>query len=145
MATIRELEPQETYLVYLAALELRPLLSSLEAFVQQVNHDQRPEGYRIVASFEESIADAVAFAGFRTAHGLAWGYYLYVDDLSTRAAFRKRGHGAYLMQWLAEEARRLGCTQLHLDSGVQRHDAHRLYLNQQLDITAYHFNRSLKK
>jgi GNAT superfamily N-acetyltransferase len=143
MATIRELGPQETYLAYPAALELRPHLSSLEAFVQQVNEEQRPEGYRLVGSFEDEMEEAAAIAGFRTAHSLAWGYYLYVDDLSTRAAFRRRGHGANLMQWVAEEARRLGCVQLHLDSGVHRHEAHRLYLNERMDITAHHFHRGL--
>lgn len=143
MAALRELGPQETHLAYLAALELRPHLSSLEAFVQQVNEEQRPEGYRLVGSFEDGIEDAAAIAGFRTGHMLSRGYYLYVDDLSTRAAFRKRGHGARLMEWVAEEARRLGCVRLHLDSGVHRHDAHRLYLNQRMDITAYHFHRDL--
>ena len=143
MAVIRELGPEETYLAYPALLELRPHLGSLESVMQQVNEAQRPEGYRLLGSFEEGIEEAAAVAGFRTAHGLAWGYYLYVDDLSTRAAFRQRGHGASLMQWLAEEARRLGCRQLHLDSGVHRHDAHRLYLNQRMDITAYHFNRGV--
>ncbi len=143
MAIIRELGPEETYLAYPAALELRPHLSSLEAFVQQVNEEQRPEGYRLIGSFEDGVEDAAAIAGFRTAHMLARGYFLNVDDLCTRAAFRKRGHAARLMQWVAEEAARLGCDQLHLDSGVHRHDAHRLYLNQRLDITAYHFHRSL--
>jgi GNAT superfamily N-acetyltransferase len=143
MASIRELGPQETRLAYPALLELRPHLVSLEALVQQVNEAQRSEGYRLIGSFEDGMEDAAAVAGFRTAHGLAWGYYLYIDDLSTRAAFRQRGHGACLMQWLIEEARRLGCGQVHLDSGVQRHDAHRLYLNQRMDITAYHFYRGL--
>lgn len=125
-------------------LELRPHLVSLDAFVKQVNEQQRPEGYRLVGAFEEGEDDAAAVAGFRTGHNLALGYALYVDDLVTRVAFRKRGHAACLMEWLAEEARRLGCVQLHLDSAVHRHDAHRLYLNQRMDITAYHFNRSLK-
>jgi GNAT superfamily N-acetyltransferase len=145
MAELRELGPQETHLAYAAMLELRPHLGSLEEVVRQVNEQQRPEGYRLVASFEDGVADAAAFAGFRTAHSLAWGYYLYIDDLSTCAAYRKRGHGALLMQWVAEEARRLGCAQLHLDSGVHRYDAHRLYLNQRMDITAHHFGRGLEK
>lgn len=141
MAAIRELGPQETHLAYPALLELRPHLGSLDAVVRLVNEEQRSEGYRLVGSFEDGVDEAAAVAGFRTAHSLAWGYYLYVDDLSTRAAFRKRGHGASLMQWIAEEARRLGCNQLHLDSGVHRHDAHRLYLNQRMDITSHHFQR----
>ena len=144
MATIRELGPQETLLAYPAMLELRPHLGSPEDFVQVVNQEQRPEGYRLVGSFEEGVDQAVSIAGFRTGHNLALGYYLYVDDLVTRAAFRKRGHAAHLMQWLLEETRRLGCVQLHLDSAVHRHDAHRLYLQQRMDITAYHFNLGLQ-
>ncbi len=61
---------------------LRTQLADEQAFVQQVDEVQRPEGYRLVAAFEEGDASAVAAAGFRTCHGLAWGHYLYVDDLS---------------------------------------------------------------
>jgi hypothetical protein len=46
---------------------------------------------------------------------------------------------------VTEEARRLGCEQLHLDSGVEanRLDAHRLYLNTGMRFTSYHFARPL--
>jgi hypothetical protein len=49
------------------------------------------------------------------------------------------------MDWLGEEAQRLGCDQLHLDSGVgiDRADAHRLYLNSGLVIAAHHFARQV--
>ena len=144
MATIQELGAHETFLAYAAMLELRPHLGSPEEFVQVVNQEQRPEGYRLVGSFEEGVEQAVAIAGFRTGHNLALGYYLYVDDLVTQAAFRKRGHAAHLLHWLDEEARRLGCVQLHLDSAVHRHAAHRLYLQQRMEITAHHFNRGLQ-
>jgi GNAT superfamily N-acetyltransferase len=143
VATIQELGPQETHLAYLAMVELRPHLESRDEFIRQVNQDQRPEGYRLVASFEDGIEDAAAVAGFRIRHNLAWGYNLYVDDLGTQSVFRKRGHADRLMQWLIEEARHLGCAHIHLDSGVHRHDAHRLYLNQRMDITAHHFTRKL--
>jgi GNAT superfamily N-acetyltransferase len=82
-------------------------------------------------------------AGFRTVHSLAWSHYLYVDDLSSLPAARRRGHGRQLLDWLVEEAGRLGCTQIYLDSGVgfDRADAHRLYLNAGLVIAAHHFAR----
>lgn len=50
-----------------------------------------------------------------------------------------------LLDWLIEEARRSGCEQLHLDSGAvpERYDAHRLYMNTGLSITAHHFQRPL--
>jgi GNAT superfamily N-acetyltransferase len=68
-----------------------------------------------------------------------------VDDLVTREARRGEGHADALMRWLVDEAARLGCDQLHLDSGVQREreTAHRFYFNHRLRITAYHFSRAL--
>jgi GNAT superfamily N-acetyltransferase len=143
MPTIRELTASEIYLAYTSLLELRPHLPSRDEFVEQVNLKQRPEGYRLVGSFEEGIDEPVAVAGFRTGHNLAWGYFLYVDDLVTQATFRGRGHAAGLLQWIYEQARQLGCRQVHLDSGVQRHDAHRLYLNQRMQITSHHFGRQM--
>jgi GNAT superfamily N-acetyltransferase len=122
-------------------LELRPRAGSLERFVETVNRLQRPEGYRLAASFEDGHEQAVAVAGFRTAHFQSWGYALYVDDLSTLARDRGRGHAGALMGWLIAEAQRLGCAELHLDSGVgpDRQAAHRLYLNKRMRISAHHF------
>lgn len=140
---IRELLPPETGLAFEAMRELRTSLSDEESFVRRVDEVQRAEGYRLVAAFEDRVSQAAAVAGFRLGHNLAWGEYLYVDDLSTRAEARRRGHGRALLAWLAEEAGRLGCDQLHLDSGVglERADAHRLYLNAGMVIAAHHFAR----
>jgi GNAT superfamily N-acetyltransferase len=143
MATIRELGDDETHLAYFAMQELRPHLRSLEEFVHRVNLDQRPEGYRLAGAFEEGAEEAVAAIGFRPIHHLAYGCCLYVDDLVTRETYRGRGHGTRLMELALAEAHRLGCDELHLDSGPQRHDAHRLYLNQRMHISAHHFRRVL--
>ena len=69
-----------------------------------------------------------------------------MDDLSTLPEGRRRGYGRQLLEWLTDEARRLGCEQLHLDSGVgpERTDAHRLYFNTGLEITSHHFARRLQ-
>jgi GNAT superfamily N-acetyltransferase len=143
MGTVRELGPEETGLAYATIRELRTHLASEADFVAWVNAAQRPEGYRLVGEFVEGQAEPVAVAGFRTLHTLAWGHVLYVDDLITREAYRGQGHASALMLWLVDEAARLGCDQLHLDSGVHRHTAHRFYLNQCMRITAYHFAREL--
>ena len=51
--------------------------------------------------------------------------------------------GWRLFDWLLAEARREGCEQLHLDSGVQRYEAHGFYLKNRLHITSHHFTRVL--
>ena len=108
-------------------------------FVRRVDEVQRPEGYRIVGAFDGDRVTAVA--GFRLMRTLAWGDALYVDDLSTLPEARRRGHGRALREWCAEEAARIGCAQLHLDSGVEanRQDAHRLYMNTGMRIASFHF------
>jgi GNAT superfamily N-acetyltransferase len=141
---VRELPAGESHRAAVALLELRPHVGSREALVARVDA-QRPSGYRVVASFEAGDEDAAAVAGFRVGESLAWGRFLYVDDLVTRAALRGRGHADAVMAWVDEEARRQGCGQLHLDSGVglDRADAHRFYFRHGLVITAHHFARGL--
>jgi GNAT superfamily N-acetyltransferase len=140
---IRELLPPETTLAFEAMRELRTNLNDEQSFVRQVDEVQRPEGYRLVVSFESGASEPSAVAGFRTCHSLAWGHYLYVDDLSTRLTKRRRGHARALLEWLIEEGKRLRCDQFHLDSGlgVDRADAHRVYMNAGLVISAHHFAR----
>ena len=142
---IREILPPDTGLAFLAMKALRTHLADEEAFVRRVEDVQRPEGYRLVGAFDRGEPAAAAVAGFREGNNLAWGHFLYVDDLATRPEFRRRGLGRGLLVWLAREAATLGCDELHLDSGVQleRADAHRLYFNSGLTIKAHHFSRKL--
>ena len=139
---IRELAAGETHLAYAAMLELRPKIGSSSDFVRTVNDTQRPQGYRLIASFDED-EQAAGVAGFRVLDYLAWGHALYCDDLSTREQYRGRGHAGALMDWMVEEARRLGCGEFHLDSGVgpDRQTAHRLYFNKKMRISSFHFQR----
>jgi GNAT superfamily N-acetyltransferase len=118
---------------------LRPHYTDEDEFVRRVNDVQRPQGYRLVGAFEGDRC--VAVAGFRVIHNLPWHDAIYVDDLSTLPGARKHGHGRALLEWCKDEGRRQGCTQFHLDSAVgpEREDAHRLYFNSGMRITAYHF------
>ena len=120
--------------------DLRPHLREDE-FVSRVRGQQREHGYRLAVLEEDGAVRAVA--GFRIAECLAWGRFLYVDDLVTARSVRFRGYGQRLFDWLLAEARREGCEQLHLDSGVQRYEAHGSYLKNRLHITSHHFTRVL--
>lgn len=85
-----------------------------------------------------------AVAGFRVSECLAWGKFMYVDDLVSKDGERSKGYGGELFDWLVEHARSEGCDQFHLDSGVQRFAAHRFYLNRRMFIEAHHFGLKLK-
>jgi GNAT superfamily N-acetyltransferase len=142
---IRELGPEQTALAHRAMGELRPAFAGDEAaFVRQVNEVQRAQGYRLFAAFEDGSDAAAAVAGFRRLTFLAWGDVLYIDDLSTHPDARSRGHGSRLLAAVADEAERLGCDAVHLDSGHHRHDAHRLYLATGFRIDAHHFVRPVR-
>jgi len=123
-----------------AMAELRPHVVEGE-FVERVRRQQRESSYHL--AFIEQSGAVRAVAGFRIAEFLAWGRILYVDDLVTASAERSRGHGKALFDWLVARAKANGCAQLHLDSGVQRFDAHRFYLRHRMSITSHHFSIQL--
>ncbi len=120
--------------------ELRTHLS-LDEFLSRVGRQMERQGYRL-ASIEDA-GEVMALAGFRFIEMLAWGRSMYVDDLVTAAGARSNGYGGRLIDWLVELAKKEGCAQFHLDSGVQRHGAHRFYLQKRMDIVAYHFAMNL--
>lgn len=115
--------------------QLRPHLAEAD-FVPQVRRMQG-EGFHL--AYLEADGAIRAVAGYRYYEKLFSGKNLYVDDLVSDTTQRSRGHGKALLAWLAAEAKRHGCVQLELDSGVQRTEAHRFYFRERLRISAYHF------
>ncbi len=120
-------------------VQLRPHLRR-EEFIPRIQA-QQAQGYQL--AYRRMGSKVVAAAGFRLLVNLAWGRFLYVDDLVTDAAHRSQGHGDAMMNWLMAHARAAGCAELHLDSGVQRFGAHRFYLARRMDITSHHFAMKL--
>jgi len=120
---------------FLVMVELRPHVTR-EQFVERIRRQQQ-SGYQL--AFLEETGTVRCVAGYRFLENLAWGRFLYVDDLVTADAARSQGWGRQLFDWLVDEARRHGCDQLHLDSGVQRFAAHRFYLRKGMDLTCHHF------
>ncbi|MFB2836895.1 GNAT family N-acetyltransferase [Floridanema evergladense] len=116
--------------------QLRPHLQR-EEFVDRI-HQQMNSGYKL--AFIETENRVVAVAGFRISECLAWGKFLYVDDLVVDEVVRSQSYGKKLFQWLIEYAKKHDCQHLELDSGVQRIDAHRFYFRQRMSITSYHFS-----
>ena len=122
-------------------LQLRPHL--IEAnFVDRIRRMQK-ESYQL-AFLADPGGTVRSVAGFRRMEMLHSGNTLYVDDLVAGGSDRSQGYGGILFDWLVDYARAAGCDEFHLDSGVQRFDAHRFYLRKRMAIEAHHFGLKLK-
>ena len=84
------------------------IFAEADAFVARVRLQQR-EGYLLAGLWDGDSVCAVA--GYRIGNNLAWGKYLYVDDLVTDGNRRSEGHGKQLLDWLCAQAREQGCDQ----------------------------------
>lgn len=126
-------EIKETYPVM---VQLRTHLGEQE-YVDRVKRQRAAAGYEVAALCDQGKVRCVA--GYRISECLSWGKFLYVDDLVSDQNGRSKSYGKQMMDWLLAEAKGNGCQELHLDSGVQRHNAHRFYLRERMDITCFHF------
>jgi GNAT superfamily N-acetyltransferase len=118
--------------------QLRPHLKR-ETYLETIHRMRDGYRYRLVARLEGG--KVVGVGGFRINECLSYGRHLYLDDLVSDEAGRSKGYGKEIFDWLLGIAKSEGCGQLHLDSGVQRHGAHRFYLRERMDIVFYHFAR----
>lgn len=124
---------------YPVMAELRPHIAADE-FIDRTLRQQQ-SGYSM--AYLEDNSEVYSVAGFRIGENLAWGLFLYVDDLVTAEQARSRGYGDMIFDWLIEYARQHQCQQVHLDSGVQRFRAHAFYLRKKMIISSHHFALTL--
>jgi GNAT superfamily N-acetyltransferase len=120
--------------------QLRPALNE-DTYVGVVQEQMANCGYKL--SYLLISAKPVCVAGFRSCRSLGWGSYLYVDELITDSRHRSTGCGSAMFRWLIKWGRDHGCGELRLDSALERHDAHRFYLGERMDIACFHFMISL--
>ena len=120
--------------------ELRPHLEQ-QNFLATIQ-EMISEGYQF--AFIQEEGKAVSFIGYRYLQYLYNGKHIYIDDLSTLPDFRGKGYAAKLLQHVEEIAISKGYGVVTLDSGHQRTDAHRLYLNKGFNIVALHFSKKIK-
>ncbi len=121
-------------------LELRPHLKESE-FVTTVK-EMITEGYQL--AFIEEEGKAVAAIGYRYLQFLYNGKHIYIDDLSVLPAYRGRGYAGNLLDYVEAAAKQKGYKSVTLDSGYQRNNAHRLYLNKGYLLSSHHFSKTFK-
>jgi len=125
-------------------LKCREVLFELRRDLDKINflsviEEMIQEGYKL--AFIEEGGRAVAAVGFRYVQFLYNGKHYYIDDLSTLPGYRGRGLAGQLLDYVADQARNNGFRCVTLDSGYQRYDAHRLYLNKGFTLNCHHFSK----
>ncbi len=127
-------------LTYAVMSQLRTHVPEHE-YLDRVKKQSQASGYQVAALFDDGQVRCVA--GYRISECLAWGKFMYVDDLVSDQGGRSKNYGKQILAWLVDEAKKNGCQEFHLDSGVQRHAAHRFYLRERMDITCFHFAKKI--
>lgn len=127
-------------------LETFPVMRQLRLHLEEEGYLEfvqrlRRSGYRL--AFASDGGKVRCVAGFRILEFLAYGKFLYVDDLVTAEDARSEGYGKRMFDWLVGVARGEDCRSLHLDSGVARYEAHRFYFREGMSIFAYHFSKAV--
>lgn len=118
---------------------LRPHLTENE-FVPLVI-EMISEGYHL--AFIEEDEQAVSAIGYRFQQFLHNGKHCYIDDLATIPGRTGKGYAGKLLDYVAEICERKGLTSITLDSGFNRIDAHRLYLQKRFQISSLHFSKKI--
>ena len=120
--------------------QLRPHLLR-EEYVPLVRGLMASDGFRLAAVVDGGEVRAVA--GYRIMSMLYCGRLLYLDDLVSDERVRSRGYGKRLLDWLKDQGRREGCSELQLISRTVREQAHRFYFREGFGIECFHFRAKL--
>lgn len=132
--------PEDILLCRPAILDLRPQLADVD-LVAMVT-EMFGEGFQLIF-IEAEDGTAAAVCGYRCQQDLFNGKHVHINDLGTLPAYRGRGYGGALLDFVFEEAKSRGLSIITLDSGHKRFAAHRLYLNKGFQIEAHHFGVKL--
>ncbi|MEP7107040.1 MAG: GNAT family N-acetyltransferase [Ferruginibacter sp.] len=118
---------------------LRPHLTENE-FVPTVI-EMISEGYHLAYIEEDNLA--VSAIGYRFQQFLFNGKHCYIDDLATIPGQTGKGYAGKLIDYVVEVCKRRGLKTITLDSGFNRLDAHRLYLQKRFEISSLHFLKQI--
>ena len=116
--------------------QLRPHLNEA-GYLAMVARMRLSDGFRVFAAVRDGVV--VGVAGVRPMELLYCGHILQIDDLVVSETERSTGVGKALLDHVKAEARALGRTEVHLDSGMLRQDAHRFYDREGFERLGYHF------
>jgi GNAT superfamily N-acetyltransferase len=137
---IRELSDiKEISSIYPLIKQLNPKLT--KARFSELLRNMLSQGYRCIGAYNgEKLVGA---SGFWTGARFWCGDYVDLDNVVVDNSIRSKGIGKQMIAWVEREAKRLGCTQVGLDSYSVATHAHRFYFREGYGILGYHFVKKI--
>ena len=103
---------------------------------------QIKNGYKVIYVIENK--KVICVTGFMINDKLAWGKHLYIDDFVTKKSIKSSDAAKALFDFVKIYAKQQNCNSIHLDSSIQRQEAHKFYLDENMKIDTYHFSIDIK-
>ena len=100
--------------------------------------EQLKNGYKIVYVIQDE--EIICIAGFTIGDKLSWGKYLFIEDFVTNKSIKSIEAAKALLDFIKIYAKQQKCNSIHLDSSIQKEEAHKFYLSQEMKIDSYHFS-----
>ena len=120
---IRELDLKELLMAYEVVSQLRTSLSYDE--FEDLVYEMQPMCYKMFGIMERE--KLVTYAGVAIQTNLYDKRHLFVFDLVTDEAYRAKGYGKMMLEYLHDYAKVGMCTNIVLSSGFAREEAHCFY------------------
>lgn len=138
MSPLRIVEVQDADLpdTWPVMAQLRPHLNEVD-YLAMVRRMRATDGFRMFAARRGD--GVVGVAGVRPMELLYCGRILQIDDLVVSSAERSTGVGKALVDHVKAVAWAESRSEVHLDSGLARTDAHRFYEREGFERLGYHF------
>ena len=71
---------------------------------------------------------------------MSWGKHLLIEDFVTNKSIKSIEAAKALLDFIKIYAKQQKCNSIHLDSSIQKEEAHKFYLSQKMKIDSYHFS-----
>ncbi len=136
---IRELNLKELLMVYEVVSQLRTSLSYDE--FEDLIYEMRSMEYKMFGIMERD--KLVTYAGVAIQTNLYDKRHLFVFDLVTDEAYRGKGYGKMMLEYLHDYAKMGMCKSIVLSSGFARSDAHLFYEKNGFAKRSFVFFRSV--
>ncbi|MFM8372697.1 MAG: GNAT family N-acetyltransferase [Bacteroidota bacterium] len=127
-------------------MRLLPLLRQLNAsltgeYVSMCLDDMIAHGYRMAVVYDGD--QSVGLSGIWVTTKFYSGKYLEMDNVVVDEAYRSRGIGTVLSEFVTQLARTEGCVTIMLDAWLTNEKAHTFYERQGFVKRGFHFLKSL--